>query len=49
MDLLCGMLKKKRINMADLSSDGKEYEIKKIYISSSNLAKLRDNYNKLNG
>ena len=38
-------LKKKRINMVDLSSDGKEYEIAKVYISSSNLAKLRENYN----
>ena len=40
-------LKKKRINLHNISDNGKNYEINKIYISSSNLTKLRDNYHKM--
>lgn len=40
-------LKKKRINLHNISDNGKNYKINKIYISSSNLTKLRDNYHKM--
>ena len=40
-------LKKRRINTNDFNSDGKEYEIKNVYISSNNLTKLINNYNEI--
>ncbi len=39
-------LKKKKINTYGVYDENKDYEITKMTISSSNLAKLKDNYNK---